>query len=134
MTLGEIGDMATQQVLMDLWVRGLPYPGASGDIWEDGLYQGTLFINGIDESTHPVENYFDRFPGPGDGYLDWYDASGSIKHNADGSVGDGIPDNQQPIDIDGDGVLDLVKDDGQGVPLADGVYRAVATGTFVTFH
>lgn len=132
MTLGAIGDMATQQVLMDLWVRGLSFPDANGDgegdIWSDGLYQGTLYVNGIEETVQ-LENYFDRFPGAGDSYLDWFDGAGLFN-----PAGDATADNEQDIDIDMDGTMDLVKDDGAGGVLPAGQYRAIATDKVVTFH
>ena len=129
MRLGEIADLATQQVLMDLWVRGMSYPGANHDVFADGLYQGVFYVNGLEESRQ-MENYYDKFPGTGDDYLDWYDSG---NHSYDGG-GDGVPDHEQDIDIDMDGTPDLVKDDGQGGLLGPGEYRAPATGKVLRFH
>jgi hydroxylamine dehydrogenase len=60
MTLGEIADEATDKVLQHLWVRGQDYPGATGDVFDDGLYQGVIF------DTASMTNLYDKFPGPSD--------------------------------------------------------------------
>jgi len=119
--LGAMGDIATQQVMLDLWVRGRAYPGLTGDIFDDGLYPGVFYNTGL------MTNYFDKFPGAGDSDLDWFDADGLIG-------GDGTPDNTQPIDIDGDGVIDLDVVNGSGASLPAGTYYAPATGRTVTLH
>lgn len=133
MTLGAMGDMATDQVLMDIWIGGKDYPGTSHDIWADGMYQGVIYVTGIEETTQ-MENFYDKFPGAGDTNIDWLDENGVIQWNLDGTAGDGIPDNMQPIDLDLDGVPDFLKTDGEGGDLSAGVYRAVATDKIVTFH
>ena len=58
----------------DLWVRGEAYPGATGDVFADGLYQGVVY------ETGSLTNLYDKYPGPGD-------------DNAD-----------QPIDVDMDAI------------------------------
>ena len=136
MRLGQMGDMATQQVLQYLWMKGKSYPGANANPLADGLYQGVLFANGISEKSR-LENYYDKTPGPADGHLDWWNAQTKTytAPKADGTQqGDGIPDNEQDIDLDMDGSYDLVKDDGKGGKLGPGVYRAVASGKVLTFH
>ena len=90
-------------------------------------------MTGMDEATQ-MENFYDKFPGAGDTNLDWLNENGMIQWNEDGSAGDGIADNMQPIDIDLDGVPDFVKTDAEGGNLSAGVYRAAATDKIVTFH
>jgi hypothetical protein len=82
MQLGEIADEATDKVLQDLWIRGEDYPGATGNVFDDGLYQGVIF------DTASMDNLYDKFPGPGD---------------------DGDAD---PIDMDMDGTPEFVPVDG----------------------
>ena len=36
----EIGAEATDMILTSLWLNDVPYPGATGDLVEDGLSQG----------------------------------------------------------------------------------------------
>lgn len=60
MTLGEIGDEATDKVLQYLWISGEDYPGTTGNVFDDGLYQGVIF------DTAGMTNLYDKFPGPGD--------------------------------------------------------------------
>ena len=60
MHMDDVFSEATDLVLTAMWMDGAPYPGASGDLVEDGLYQGVIFESGS------MVNIYDKFPGPGD--------------------------------------------------------------------
>ncbi len=60
MSLGEIGDEATDNVLQHLWIGGVPYTGATGNVLLDGLYQGVIY------ATASMTNLYDKYPGPDD--------------------------------------------------------------------
>jgi hypothetical protein len=83
MTAGEIFDEATDKVLQNLWIRGVDYPGATGNVYDDGLYQGVIY------DTASMTNLYDKFPGPNDA-------------NA-----------SDPIDMDMDGTPEFTPVDGQ---------------------
>jgi mono/diheme cytochrome c family protein len=82
MHLDDIGAEATDLVLTDMWMNGVAYPGETGDLVEDRLYQGVIFDSGS------LTNLYDKFPGPGD----------------DGA--------ELPIDVDGDGVPEFTPVEG----------------------
>jgi hypothetical protein len=82
MVLGDIGDKATEMVLQNVWISGDDYPGETGDLVEDEMYQGVIFENAS------MTNLYDKFPGPGD------------------------PGAGDPIDVDRDGIPDFIPVDG----------------------
>ena len=59
MTLGEIGDEATDNVLQRMWMMGMDYPGG-GNMITDLLYQGVIY------ATASMTNLYDKYPGPND--------------------------------------------------------------------
>lgn len=77
MHMDDIFAEATDLVLTGIWIEGNDYPGATGDLVQDGLYQGVIFESGS------MTNIYDKFPGPGD------------------------PNADQPIDVDMDGTADF---------------------------
>ncbi len=83
MDLGHISDEATDTVLEQIWINGGEYPGATGDLYEDGLYQGVVY------QTGSLENVYDKYPGPGD------------------------PGATEPIDVDMDGIPEFLPVPGQ---------------------
>jgi mono/diheme cytochrome c family protein len=82
MKLGVLGDVATDAVLQFIWINGDDYPGDTGNIFSDGLYQGVVY------ETGSLENAYDKFPGPND------------------------PGADEPIDVNMDGEADFVPVDG----------------------
>ena len=82
MHMDDIFAEATDLVLTDMWMNGVDYPGATGDLVQDNLYQGVIFESGS------MTNSYDKFPGPGD-------------DNSD-----------QPIDVDMDGTPEFTPVEG----------------------
>jgi len=104
MNLGQMGDEATKDVLLNLWVQGKDYPGTSGDPYTDGLYQGVVY------DTATMDNVYDKFPGPDD--VD-------------------LPNYGQDIDVDMDGTPEFLAVDGQpGTYTINGD----TSGKTLTFH
>lgn len=60
MHMDDIFTEATDLVLNTMWMSGMDYPGATGDLVEDELWQGVIFESGS------LTNVYDKFPGPGD--------------------------------------------------------------------
>jgi len=83
MTLGEIGDEATDNVLTKMWMEGTDYPGAEANTFADALYQGVVF------ATASLTNLYDKYPGPDD------------------------PNATEPIDVDMDGTPEFIPVDGE---------------------
>jgi len=83
MNMGAMGDEATDLVLMNLWMQGKDYTGATGDPYADGLYQGVIY------DTASMTNLYDKFPGPKD-----FD----------------LPNYGQDIDVDMDGTPEFIAD------------------------
>ncbi|NOZ00562.1 MAG: hypothetical protein GXP54_01560 [Deltaproteobacteria bacterium] len=83
MSVGAIGDEATDLVMMNLWMQGKDYTGATGDPYADGLYQGVIF------ETASMTNLYDKYPGPND-----FD----------------LPNYGKDIDVDMDGTPEFIAD------------------------
>jgi len=73
MELGSMGDEATDTVLNFIWINDDVYPGATGDLYVDQIFQGVVY------ETGSLVNTYDKYPGPDD------------------------PGADQPIDVDMDG-------------------------------
>ena len=82
MHMDDIFSEATDLVLTTMWMNDLAYPGATGDLVEDNLFQGVIFESGS------MTNIYDKFPGPSD------------------------PEADQSIDVDMDGVVEFTPVDG----------------------
>ena len=92
MHMDDIFSEATDLVLTSMWMSDLPYPGATGDLVEDSLFQGVIFESGS------MSNLYDKYPGPSDlGATD-------------------------PIDVDMDGTPEFIPVEGSpGTFTVDGV-------------